>query len=476
MITIKSNLVRMQLFAAGIVLCIASIAFFTKDILQARTSMTQELDSISSVVAYNLVSTLVFRDYSEANKILEALKSQPFIVGAGAYDDQGKLVASYGRYTESDRLDSLSAQSVTFRSEDVLLSRPVLQDQDMVGTLQLKASLAPMKAIYWEYAWISFAVFVFCILLTLGIASYGHKSLSVPISRLAHLVREISSTGNYAMQIEKGTEGSVIEIRTLTDEFAHLLSQIQIRDKALLEANESLEKKVDERTRELRAIQQEALHNAHNAGMAEIATSVLHNVGNILNSVNIGAENILSVSKGSRIFGLVKTTTLLQAEGKNVMAFLASDPKGPMLIEYIIQVTTMLQNEFHLLSNESQQLLERIQLIKDVVTAQQSYSKGGEFKEEASLVDIIETALAMQLNSLGRHDINLIRNFQEVPPVIVQKTKLAHVLLNLFRNAKEAMGALPSDRKTLTIDLLKYQESIELKIACSRLRLFRQSC
>src|SRR5262249_16802353 len=78
--------------------------------------------------------------------------------------------------------------------------------------------------------------------------------------------------------------GHVASQAAISLENARLYADVQRAETALRRANDDLEKRVEERTRELRLAQAQLVETARSAGMAEVATSVLHNVGNVLTS------------------------------------------------------------------------------------------------------------------------------------------------------------------------------------------------
>ena len=199
-------------------------------------------------------------------------------------------------------------------------------------------------------------------------------------------------------------------------------------------------------------LESEYLDAAHQAGMAEIATGVIHNVGNILNSVNVSAEHIQKVARNSKVGFFKKANGLLQDNRAGWGAFLTSDPKGSKLPEYYSGLADQFTADFAALQAESEQLLKKIELIKHVVDVQQSYARGGDFIEPTSLQEAIESVLVIQQQAFVRHDIKVVKNLRSGAPVLAQKTKLIHVLLNLIKNATEAMVGGATGERRLTIE------------------------
>jgi len=243
------------------------------------------------------------------------------------------------------------------------------------------------------------------------------------------------------------------EISILSSELNQMLEQIEEKDGKILAANAELEKKVEVRTQELQEIQQTALENAHAAGMAEIATGTLHNIGNIINSVNTSADELFDIMQRSKMDHFIKANELLQSHSGDRGEFLTNDPKGKILPEYYLKLGEALKSEHDQLKTEVNGIIKKISLIKDVVQTQQAYAKKELFFEEMSLAHITDEILNLQKNSLSRHRIQIVKNYwEDMPPVRVQKVKFAHILMNLIKNAKESMASRPIDERKIVVE------------------------
>jgi len=214
-------------------------------------------------------------------------------------------------------------------------------------------------------------------------------------------------------------------------------------------------------------IQNAAIESAHTAGMSEIATGVLHNVGNVLNSANVGLETILQKIDKSTIVNLYKANDLLLQNRNRLSEFFSTDPKGEKLINFYVELGEAMKSEMAEQKHEASELMKKLDLIKDIINTQQTYAKGnGEFKEMVSLTETVESALVMQSTSLARHEVKIVKKFSECPPVLAQRAKLVHVILNLIKNAKEAMISVSPKDKTLTIEIGEFKSGeIFLKIS-----------
>lgn len=223
----------------------------------------------------------------------------------------------------------------------------------------------------------------------------------------------------------------------------------------LQEANATLEQRVAERTRELRAAQDELVATARQAGMAEIATNVLHNVGNVLNSVNVSAGLVSSQVRASKAAGLGRAVRMMNDHAADLGDFLTRDEKGRMLPEYLAKLAEALAAEQQGMVDELAQLTRSIDHIKDIVATQQSYAGSSRMVEPIQIRELVEDALRMNAAALTRHEVTVVREFAEVPKLPLDRHRVLQILVNLISNAKHAMDGMAgcSHRLTLGVDL-----------------------
>ncbi len=192
---------------------------------------------------------------------------------------------------------------------------------------------------------------------------------------------------------------------------------------------------------ELRAVHKQLVETSRRAGMAEVATGVLHNVGNVLNSVNVSATLVQEQLRQSRVTGLAKAGARLREHASDLKTFLFEDSKGRLLPEYLIQVSGQLTKERDQLLHEMTSLTKNVSHIKDIVAMQQSYAGVAGVMEKLPVAGLVEDAL--QINSAGfaRHGVEVVREFEDLPPMPMDKHKTLQILVNLASNAKYALEA-----------------------------------
>lgn len=208
----------------------------------------------------------------------------------------------------------------------------------------------------------------------------------------------------------------------------------------------------EEVNRVLRKTQADLVAAARSAGMAEIATNVLHNVGNVLNSVNVSAGLILSRVRASKVDGLARTVQLMSEHADDLGTFLASDPKGKMLPGYLVQLAPLLAAEQRAVVDELVALGKSVDHIKEIIAAQQAHAGASGLIEAIRIHEVVEDALRMNAGGLARHQVVMQSDMTRIPELPLDRGRVLQVLMNLVRNARQAMEAVADDRAKLMLD------------------------
>ncbi|MBA1429654.1 DAHL domain-containing protein [Pseudomonas orientalis] len=228
-------------------------------------------------------------------------------------------------------------------------------------------------------------------------------------------------------------------------------AEINRVNRALQSANETLEQRVERRTQQLKDAQSELMDSARQAGMAEIATNVLHNVGNVLNSVNISADLVSRKLRSSKAQGLGKAMQLINAHQDDLGTFLTEDEKGKLLPAYLNQLVEAIAIEQQGMSEELTQLSKSVDHIKDIVSTQQSYAGACSLLEPVDIGALMDDALRMNAGALSRHHVTVVKQYAPVPQILGDKHRLLLIMVNLISNAKYAMSSLSERPRQITL-------------------------
>jgi signal transduction histidine kinase len=202
--------------------------------------------------------------------------------------------------------------------------------------------------------------------------------------------------------------------------------------------NAELEERVRARSLELEMAQRRLVESAHLAGRAEVAASVIHNVGNVLNSLNISASLSAESLKRLAIDRVIRTGKLL-AQHREDSGWLKDDPKGKRVPAFLELLGRELEGERDRLVSQQREMIEHVEHIKQVIAMQNAFAGRKRLVEHAPLVELIELAVRINHDDLDRHAVEVVRQFEELPEVPVEKHKVLQILVNLISNAGRAL-------------------------------------
>jgi len=205
--------------------------------------------------------------------------------------------------------------------------------------------------------------------------------------------------------------------------------------------------------RALQKANQDLLEMSRLAGMAEAATGVVHNVGNVLNGVNVSTNLIAQGLKRLKLDQLGKLCDLLRQHAEDLPEFLAR-PQGRRVVPFLEALhTEQAAMQAHLLK-EVGSLEQCVGHIKEIVSIQQSYATMRGLVEDIEVDGVVEDAIKMSQGAFLRHGVTIRREFSPTPKVTGERGKILQILHNLLRNAKYALdeGATPDKAIEMRIE------------------------
>ena len=241
-----------------------------------------------------------------------------------------------------------------------------------------------------------------------------------------------------------------------------VIRDVTEREKAqeeLRKANENLELKVQERTKELNELNSKIGDIARSAGMAEVASGVLHNVGNVLNSINVSASLLKSQLKSSKVDQLEKLVVMLKENENNLCDFLVNDEKGKFIVPFLSGLLGKLAHDQGNQVLELDGLIDNIEHIKNIVSMQQSHTGSMGVIENVRTSDVMDDAININMASFGNRGIEIIRSYEDNPEIAVDKHKLIQILVNLVSNAGHALSN-KENNKIITVGIKNDKDSV----------------
>ncbi|MBI3182266.1 MAG: PAS domain-containing sensor histidine kinase [Myxococcales bacterium] len=190
---------------------------------------------------------------------------------------------------------------------------------------------------------------------------------------------------------------------------------------------------------------------AREAGMSEVATGVLHNVGNALNSVNVSSQVLAEMARASKAQSLGKAAAMFEEHQGDLGAFLTGDPKGQRLPGFLKSLAAHLQGEREALLQEVSKLQQNVEHIKSIIAAQQTYSRSSLYLETLSLRSVVDTALAVNVLKATRSDIRVVVECGDFPQVELDRHRVLQILVNLLSNARHAVQSAEKPVKEIRV-------------------------
>jgi signal transduction histidine kinase len=200
--------------------------------------------------------------------------------------------------------------------------------------------------------------------------------------------------------------------------------------------------------------------------MAEIATNVLHNVGNVLNSVNVSASLVSNRVRNSKVIGLSKVVKLMNEHTDDLGDFLTKDQKGKMLPDYLAKLAETVSTEQLNIIEELTKLTKSVDHVKEIVATQQSYAGPSSVLDRCQVNELIDDAISMHTDSLSNHRVAVVKEFAKLPAMQLDRHRVLQIMINLISNAKNAMRGVTGREYQIILRLGQSKENtIQIQVA-----------
>jgi two-component system, NtrC family, sensor kinase len=446
--SVKNKVTAVTVITCMVALVVASLLLFRFEMEQFQKRFTADIDSIKQITGIYSSGALAFQDQKTAEEILDGLKSQPNIVSACIEDQDGGPLAVAGNNADFSafRARAKTAGNVMLGSH-LVAWQPVTVGGVRVGTVYLRVDYG---GAYMELFAFAGKVFGLVVLVSFFIALLISRRLqglvTRPIMELAETSRSIATKGDYSLRARKQGED---ELGMLTDSFNQMLDHIQAQDTALRREIADRERA----ERELRQTQEKLVATSRQAGMAEVATGVLHNVGNVLNSVNISTTLISETLRRAKIDNLVRASELLKTLPEDASP--EALERARLLPGYLAELSAELRQFHDQMAQEAGMLEKNVGHIRDIVAMQQDYARVGGVVEQLSPESLVADAIQMNEPAFERQGITLRCQGSCNELISADRHKLLLILVNLLRNARHALEESGRADKEITVSIEK---------------------
>lgn len=285
--------------------------------------------------------------------------------------------------------------------------------------------------------------------------------VSVPVVTVEpHVNDEVHRPG--AMKLEAMGQDVIdfllqINSRTfsLTDEQIQQIEDPQMQEilAGLLYLYEDLRYHDEERDRaekQRNKLYQQLLEMSRQVGRAEVAANLLHNVGNVLNSVNVSTAAIGRYANSAVVGRIGQVATMLD-EAEDVGHLVTKDELGKELPRLLKLLAADLRNDMEAVRKECETLVRKVNHIKQVISMNESMASSVGLYEPSDLTEVVEEAIALVSPVFDKHGITLRRDFTSVPPVLLDRHRILQIVVNLLTNARDAVLERPPERRVVSV-------------------------
>jgi signal transduction histidine kinase len=197
--------------------------------------------------------------------------------------------------------------------------------------------------------------------------------------------------------------------------------------------------------------------------MSQVATGILHNVGNVLSSVNVAADLVNQKLTDMSVGDLKKLTEILDEHAGDLASFVRDDARGQHLQPFLSALSTELTTQRNAALEEVESLSRGVEHICDLVKSQQSYAVTKDLLEPTDLAKLINDASRISEQALFEDPgLTIERCYEDLPDIAVDRHRVLEILVNLVTNARQAMEGL--ENRHLILSLCRKEELVCIQV------------
>jgi signal transduction histidine kinase len=436
-----------QLVVLGLLFAVGHIHFRQAVFPILMEHLNQKAENAVSSLASQLDVALGAGDRSLMEEAVADLVRDPDFLYVEIRDPSGTVRHHQGR--RPDGAPPEGAQRTASQAADGTIrawTQVSLEGMDL-GRVSVVFDTARVESVSrWENRMALVAVVIWCA--AIGYSLRLSRAFATPIRHMMEFSRKVAAGAFH----EKLSCGGTGELEELEDYLNTMTRDLEAKEQERREGAARAE-----------AMQRELRSVSRMAGMAEVATGVLHNVGNVLTSLNVSVEVVKGKLRRSKVPALSRGVEQVIGQPGGLPAFLATD-KGKLFPEYLVGIATHLIAENAELLDELDSVVRNVEHIKMIVTMQQTHARAAAYREELALPDMVDDALRMGAVSFERHHIDVVKEYDDVPPLLTDKHKLLQILLNLISNARHAIKEGERDGGRLVVRLCCDEDRIIIQV------------
>ena len=193
-----------------------------------------------------------------------------------------------------------------------------------------------------------------------------------------------------------------------------------------------------------RRLAEEALSEAFAQGRLEIVDTILHNIGNAINSVATGIGTIQGeLGNNELIHRLSALAGAIEKHQNDWISYLRTDPQGRKVMPFILGLARDFAAQNAELTRTAERVEGRVAHIVDIIRTQRTIDTGALVRKDINLLKAISDATRLLQDSLGKRGVEVRVDCRNAPEEIrIQESKFHQMLVNLIKNAIEAIDDL----------------------------------
>lgn len=211
-------------------------------------------------------------------------------------------------------------------------------------------------------------------------------------------------------------------------------------------------------------INRQLVESSRQAGMAEVATGILHNVGNILNSVNVSANLLRERISDGQVDRLDYAASIIAENEDNLTEFLTKDDRGKHFPRFIGSLAESFKADRRLQMEEINALTKNIDHIKEIVATQQSFATQSGMTEVIDPRELVDDAIRINRSSASGSQVKIERVFDEVPTIQMQRHALMQIAVNLIKNAMQATEQADPPEKLVRVRVTREDGFVRIDV------------
>jgi signal transduction histidine kinase len=295
-LSLAGKIVAVIMGVSSAALLLACAILVGYDSSTARAALTRDIGMLADVVGATSTGVVSFGDANAAHETLGAMAVNKNVRTAAILRDGG-VFARFDRHPATagtsilTRLDPQLVRTPravsTFEGESLRIVRPILLDGELIAGVYIESGLDELNERWRRLVTLIGVVMVGTLTVAFILSSRLQRLISAPIVRLTEVTSVVSRDRNYNIRVE---ESGHDEVGVLIDGFNGMLSEIQRRDRRLLDQQEALEQEVEVRTADLQRANAELL-GARDEAMAgsraksEFLANMSHEIRTPMNGI-----------------------------------------------------------------------------------------------------------------------------------------------------------------------------------------------